>query len=283
MTMKKLRELYIKVRKNPKKVNEVIKEIEDIIREFKQQEIKYSRLLSFISLKNDLILQNNLTEENVDSYVEDLKYCINNKIYLAEGATRETPFKIFEMIAKIQYAYNLLDPNKSIRNIYEEFLEEYNRDFDHYFKLFKGKRIEYKNYQLIFIYSIYYLFINEYYDDGTPEPTKKTMENLAKTDFFYRKISYNMMMYLKERKIEYYKPFKLLRNKEFKNLTKYDFIYRETLTYGICRRIKKRVWRIYYRIKTGFWPENELTDLKSVKKEIYKRGKKNHHKVPHGG
>lgn len=230
----KLKQLYNNVRKDPSKAKDVIVEASDIEKELISKNM--SRALSFITLRNDLILQSNLTEENVDSYVEDLKYCIDNKIYLAEGSTRETPFKIFEMIAKIQYAYNLLETGKSIRNIYEEFLIEYNKNFNYYFKFFKDKRIEYKNYQLMLIYSIYYLFIDEYYED--PLPKIKTMKNIAKSDNFYRRVLYNLMLYLREKKYRHYKVFTLLENKEIKNLTKYDFIYRETLRYKIYRKIK---------------------------------------------
>lgn len=220
----KVKDLYNTVRSNPKKANEVISEALKLEKSLRKEEVKNSRLMSLISLKNDLILQSSLTEENIDSYLEDLRYCIDEKIYLAKDSSLESPFKIFEMIAKIQYAYNLLESKKSVRKIYENFLEEYNKDFDNYFKLFKNKTIIYSNYQLIFTYSIPYLFLDEYFTHAVPILGKKSMNTLAKADKFYDAIINNMMLYLKENKMNFYgiKSYKKMKRE---SLTKYNFIY----------------------------------------------------------
>lgn len=221
----KLKQLYNKVRKNPSKVDEVIKEALIIEKELKV--VKSNRIMSFVSLKNDLILQKKLTERGIDSYLDDLKYCIENKVYLSKDSNEESPFKIFEMIAKIQYAYNLLRINKSIKDIYEDFLEEFNKNFDYYFRYFRDREITYDHYQLTFIYSIYFLFINNLSKNEIRNLNikKLDMKNIIKNKT-YKYLIFSIIYRLKEYKIDYYKLGPIRKNKELRNF-KYDFIYKE--------------------------------------------------------
>lgn len=213
-----IRETYQRVRKNPNKIEDIILELKSLDDEFKRQ--KNHRVISFLALKNDLILQNELTKVNVDNYFSDLKFCIENRLYNLEKGEETPLFKIFEILAKIQYAYNLLEVDVSLRGIYELLLVEFNDNFQYYFKFFKDRGINYHNYQLSFIYDIYFLFLSEY-EDGTFK-FGATMERLEKHDVF-RSILLNVFLRLKEYKMDYYNLSVDDILKE--GFTDYNFIY----------------------------------------------------------
>lgn len=77
----------------------------------------YYRLLSLITLKNDLILQYNFNREQIDLYLKEVTYYIDNKLY---DGDMEVFSKFFEALGKIQFAYNLGGYKKSIENIYRK-------------------------------------------------------------------------------------------------------------------------------------------------------------------
>lgn len=209
-------EQYNKVRSDPKTSNEVIEYLKSIDSEAKK--ITSNRLMSFLVLKNDLILQEDLTYSGVVGYVDDLKYCIDNKVYTIENGDQESIFKLFEMIAKIQIAINLLGLDLSMKHIYEDILLEFNENFEDFFSYFKGNKIRYDNYQLIFMYDIQYLFISDFHESMLAKSMKDLIRN-----YTYKHIIFRIFHYLNEHKDNYYKK----RKRLFADvgLLKYQFVY----------------------------------------------------------
>lgn len=81
----------------------------------------YNRLLSFISFKYDILLQKNTTIELADKYLEEVKFIISKKAYLLD--TYNVP-KIAQCVSKVQFAYNITDSGKNIRDFYTSFMED---------------------------------------------------------------------------------------------------------------------------------------------------------------
>lgn len=212
-----IREQYNLVRSNPKKVDEVIEYLKSMNDEVGQ--IRNHRAISFFSLKNDLILQRDLNIENVENYIIDLRHCMKHRLYTIESGDEESIFKIFEMIAKIQIAINLLGEKLSLKPIYENMLLEFGKNFRKHLSLFRGKKVTYDNYQLIFIYDMYYLFIPDFDDSVIPNPTMKRMMRSTLYGHILKKIFFR----LNEHKFTYYKKDTRFITKM--SLLKYNFVY----------------------------------------------------------
>ncbi|MFW6030487.1 MAG: hypothetical protein ACOCRO_09595 [Halanaerobiales bacterium] len=119
------RNLYLAVREDSSRVNELYKKTEDIISyvnslNFTDPHV-YNRILSLISFKNDISLQNNLDKKQADLYLEEVKDNMQYKGYYHDSFT--VP-KVAECLSKIQYAYTLLSIKKNIRNLYTSFMNE---------------------------------------------------------------------------------------------------------------------------------------------------------------
>lgn len=219
-----IKETYKEVRDDPTKIEEVIGKV--LQKENTVKKLHNYRVISFLALKNDLILQNELKKENIDNYILDLIYCIENELY--KKGHGETPVKIFEMIAKIQYAFNLLNHPMSLKKLYESFLLEFNKDFSSYFNYFKNRKILYDHHQLAFIYNIYYLFVYDYdisiYREFPKDALneKNLMETLSKNKTYYF-ILMSLIFRMKEYKMHYYDL--KFEDIEKEGFTEYNFIF----------------------------------------------------------
>jgi hypothetical protein len=118
-------------------------------------------LLSLISLKNDLRLQQELNEGRINAYLEEVKLIINKGVYFCNN---ETWLKICECLAKIQYAYNISGFDICIREIYDGVMLEVadkNAAHNRLVEL-SGKNVNHNYCDIGFTYFYYMLFYKKY-------------------------------------------------------------------------------------------------------------------------
>ena len=168
----------------------------------------YNRILSLIALKNDMVLQKQLSERQIDIYLEEVEYIISKQ---AAGDDWMFVTKIGECLAKIQYAYNLIDSKKNISNIFFEFMKNIviNNQFKSLILLFNNE--EWPDSYSIGMLFYYYMFFKD-------EPKPKL--NIFKV--FHK--NYFIVTFWKQFKINYYEMTKEEVEKE--GYESYDFIYR---------------------------------------------------------
>jgi len=83
----------------------------------------YNRVLSIIAFKYDIILQKELNEKYIDLYLRDVVKIIDKKTYTYNND--QAIAKIAECLAKIQYAYLLINKkDKGVDKIYYSFMED---------------------------------------------------------------------------------------------------------------------------------------------------------------
>jgi hypothetical protein len=119
-----IKDSYYLIRLDKGIIEPLHKALEELIRALisssEENDELYNRIMSLISLDFDMRLQKDLSKELVDEYYGNVLSLISKKAFLTNV---EAPLKIMEMIAKIQYAYNLLDCGISIVNTYDETLK----------------------------------------------------------------------------------------------------------------------------------------------------------------
>lgn len=206
-----LKECYNNIRKN--KSSKLYYKINDLVEFFLSNNfnsIIYYRILSFISLKNDILLQENLNKEQIDLYYKENKKFIENIYWTDSGG--ETLQKLGENLIKVQFAYNLLGVGRNIQKDYL-FVQEYlNKNFN-YFNIFikKSDYIYNINEYLLLVFA-YILFV----DAGKINP-----KNIV------GKISYkSLLIIMKQYKYKHYKLKGILMFiSDLIFYKKYNFIY----------------------------------------------------------
>lgn len=168
---KALKYFYFMARTNPGDISSIIQKV--VAYQANSVSPNERLFLSFVSLKNDLILQYDLREENIIKYKQDLDICFKNKLYLIN---EEIPFKFFEIIGKIQYANNLLHiVDENLKEVYDSFLLYYGKEMMDYFNNFISNPIVQDRKQLAFMHNIAFLFIPFF--KNTFDPFYEVKEN----------------------------------------------------------------------------------------------------------
>jgi hypothetical protein len=124
-----IQDSYTLIRQNQSYINDVYSLIDNFTYFFLENEFDstfYHRVLSLIALKNDISLQQNLIKEKIDLYVEEAKYIYDNNLYYGQ---RETQFKILEILAKSQFAYNLLGIEKNLKSLFSSIHKQYVQEY----------------------------------------------------------------------------------------------------------------------------------------------------------
>ena len=85
----------------------------------------YTKILSLIAFKNDIILQYDLKKERIDLYLQEVLFIIDKKPYIYDSFIIA---KLTECLAKIQFAYTLIKCNINIRDKYISFLNIVNKN-----------------------------------------------------------------------------------------------------------------------------------------------------------
>lgn len=120
-----IKDSYKKVRNNPHIIDELYLELDTVsskIINTKQTDPNiYSRYLSIVSLKNDMMIQKYLDKEQIDLYFYELKNLVETKYYL--DSYEESFFKILECTGKIQHAYNLIGRPEFIGDFYSSLVD----------------------------------------------------------------------------------------------------------------------------------------------------------------
>lgn len=224
--VEKLKSFYKNVRDNPHDVSSIIEEIS----KFRYDNIREDERLfmSYSTLDNDLRLQYDTSKNNIERYKKDLSICIDNNLF---SKNEETPFKIFEIIAKVQYANNLLvNVDNDLKELYDTLLVFYYKEFPGYFSSFTSKNITYERIQSSFTHNVAFLFIPFYDKNFNPAfqilKGENLMESVARNRF-YETIFFSLIFKLKEFKHNYYNlTWEDIEEEGFK---KYDFIYKEDI------------------------------------------------------
>ena len=111
---------YKLFRKKPEVADELYDVLDKLLTHLKTFDTSlddyYNRLLSLTCCKHDIALQHQITKERVDNYLEDVRYFIFKEAYKTNV---ETPLKILESLAKVQFAYNILDNGDSVEELYK--------------------------------------------------------------------------------------------------------------------------------------------------------------------
>lgn len=168
----------------------------------------WNRFVSFISIKNDLILQSDLTEKNIDAYLAETNLLIDRQHYLTGSSTI---FKIIQIIGKIQYAYNIVNPKRYIREEYNSLLRTLGSEFDTYFSYFFNQDVFIESYNMPITFMYYILFYRGP-DNSIFKEQKLMMQHI--------------MMQWKQQKIYHYNMKGDELNSELSSYDKYDIIYR---------------------------------------------------------
>lgn len=208
-----IKECYFIARKNKKIAKELYLELNRLVEFFLNNNLNsnvYYRILSFISLKNDILLQENLSIDQIEIYLNENKKFIKNIHWTDNGG--ETLQKLSENLIKIQFAYNLLGYKKNIQKEYLQVQAHLNENFN-FFNIFKKKNDYIYNLgQYLLLTTAYVLFI----DPGKISPTGFSSK------IFYRYILFSIKFY----KYKHYKfrgLFMFIYDLIF--YKKYNFIY----------------------------------------------------------
>lgn len=165
-----------------------------------------ARVGSFISLKNDTQLQYELKKEYVDVYLKEVKKLIDKNKYKNQCSTIS---KVLEIIAKIQFAYNILDiKNTEVLDIYKKLILEMMdvSELKYYFDLPTYP----EHHTLATLFSYYLLF------------------NKDKTMGYGYEISLQQILFeWKYFKFKHYNMSKEKIDQELINDSEYNFIYNE--------------------------------------------------------
>lgn len=180
-----------------------------------EDDIIRNRMISLLSLKNDILLQMNLSQENINIYLREAKFLLGNKSYLRLTSIPATFLKACEIIAKIQYAYIITSSSTDIRELYREIIDGIHKDNkipERFDSLGKCNKVGYDYLNLGLVYMYYQLFAYVSKDDED--------QNIIGRNA----IMHPIVAYWKRNKIVYYD----MTYEDFLNegFNSYDFIWR---------------------------------------------------------
>lgn len=134
---------YITIRKYHN-VDMIYSELDRLVDYFLNNQLNnllYYRILSLISLKNDIKLQEKLDSKQLDKYLSETKIFLNPVLTCGSD---ESLYKVSQNLMKIQFGYNLLKIDKSIRKEYDDIFKKI-VDFYHYKNIIINKKSAIKN------------------------------------------------------------------------------------------------------------------------------------------
>jgi hypothetical protein len=180
-----------------------------------KNDIIRNRMISLLSLKNDILLQVELTKINIDKYLEEVEFLLNNESYLRLTSVPGTFLKACEIIAKIQYAYIITGTSVDLRGFYRRVVDGIHKESkipERFDSLGKCNKIgyDYLNLGLVYVYYQLFYFMSEEDD----------RQNIIARNAIMQPI----IGYWKKNKISYYS----MTYKEFldEGFNSYDFIWR---------------------------------------------------------
>ena len=117
--------MYAAVRENPEDVKQLAAMTKHLNKYLMSLNIAnpdiYNRLLSFISFRYDILLQQNTTVELADKYLEEVKFILSKKAYLMDSFNIP---KLAQCISKVQFVYNIKETGKNLRELYTSFMSD---------------------------------------------------------------------------------------------------------------------------------------------------------------
>lgn len=214
-----VKDSYVLIRMDKDIIDVLHKALEELIISLvvfaKKSDELYNRVMSLISLDFDMRLQKELSKELVDEYYGNVLSLLKQKAYLSNV---EAPLKIVEMIAKVQYAYNLLECNVSVLSAYEEALNIIN-DNNCYAAMLKflsensedKTPCDYYHIEMGLIYFYRYLFFSK--------------EEMKENELYFNSVLKQIITYWKVFKQRSYGM--TLEEVWEEGTSSYDFIYKE--------------------------------------------------------